>query len=78
MEPRSFNRGDGMNQLAPPVWLVWLQWSHGRLTVVTGTCRGGPLRREELQWSHGRLTVVTQKRELFRDAETGFNGATVV
>ncbi len=34
MEPRSFNRGDGGLDLEG-VSVYRLQWSHGRLTVVT-------------------------------------------
>ncbi len=34
MEPRSFNRGDCAHLTVQQV-LNWLQWSHGRLTVVT-------------------------------------------
>ncbi len=60
MEPRSFNRGDGPAQGDLGSGQVSLQWSHGRLTVVTRRrwwwCRP---RSPWLQWSHGRLTVVT-------------------
>ncbi len=60
MEPRSFNRGDESGQV-DMIEQEMLQWSHGRLTVVTAS----PLNRGGsgmclLQWSHGRLTVVTK------------------
>ncbi len=78
MEPRSFNRGDG-----PParryLAMTSLQWSHGRLTVVTryrSFMRPGCL---SLQWSHGRLTVVTSHSEPYHRLRLSrFNGATVV
>jgi len=63
MEPRSFNRGDSQNPLentdnAP----FGLQWSHGRLTVVTLLKPTSADVGAGLQWSHGRLTVVTGLR----------------
>ena len=36
MEPRSFNRGDGIESALDNTTKLKLQWSHGRLTVVTG------------------------------------------
>ncbi len=36
-----------------------LQWSHGRLTVVTPFLGWISAQISRLQWSHGRLTVVT-------------------
>ncbi len=36
MEPRSFNRGDVVMSFSPSIRQFKLQWSHGRLTVVTG------------------------------------------
>ncbi len=55
-----------------------LQWSHGRLTVVTRSDALAQLRKELLQWSHGRLTVVTHQGAECHTARSGFNGATVV
>ncbi len=58
MEPRSFNRGD-VSQNREITNDYELQWSHGRLTVVTRLIFASYIRYDELQWSHGRLTVVT-------------------
>ncbi len=58
MEPRSFNRGDHGGE-AVQRDQVWLQWSHGRLTVVTQWVGRADVPGRLLQWSHGRLTVVT-------------------
>ncbi len=58
MEPRSFNRGDGLPCKYPYRYGL-LQWSHGRLTVVTVMTRKTYHMVSLLQWSHGRLTVVT-------------------
>ncbi len=35
MEPRSFNRGDVLRISVTSLLVEQLQWSHGRLTVVT-------------------------------------------
>ncbi len=59
--------------------VLLLQWSHGRLTVVTPGTEEDEMDGYGLQWSHGRLTVVTgqyRNGELIRGH--GFNGATVV
>ena len=58
MEPRSFNRGDTVGK-TPLRALLKLQWSHGRLTVVTSSSICSFFIIVPLQWSHGRLTVVT-------------------
>ncbi len=42
-----------------------LQWSHGRLTVVTTTTTATIAAAAMLQWSHGRLTVVTHLEKGF-------------
>ncbi len=55
-----------------------LQWSHGRLTVVTPIISKYQMKLGLLQWSHGRLTVVTERRYLDHHLPIGFNGATVV
>ncbi len=59
MEPRSFNRGDGRYYYNADTNEELLQWSHGRLTVVTTSIRMTSSILPKLQWSHGRLTVVT-------------------
>ncbi len=45
-----------------PSAMAMLQWSHGRLTVVTPNEAQSYNVDFTLQWSHGRLTVVTQVR----------------
>jgi len=79
MEPRSFNRGDDGSGKTLLATHIALQWSHGRLTVVTLTPRWPSLRLYGLQWSHGRLTVVTVMTFSHVIMEhLSFNGATVV
>ncbi len=61
MGPRSDNRGYA--GYGPVVTYndgdVWLQWVHGRITVVMDDGDGLAERwRRELQWVHGRITVV--------------------
>ncbi len=60
MEPRSFNRGDCQRFFPKMPAFSLLQWSHGRLTVVTLDGLHDMDLSNTLQWSHGRLTVVTQ------------------
>jgi len=55
-----------------------LQWSHGRLTVVTLSISELAVYEGWLQWSHGRLTVVTLKDSASAYGDGRFNGATVV
>ncbi len=70
MGPRSDNRGyyaDGSRAPRPR----WLQWVHGRITVVTRNFLAAARIGQGLQWVHGRITVVTRNRCPVRDAIRG-------
>jgi len=58
MEPRSFDHGN-MVLVNGMLEDIWLQWSHGLLTMETHRVRVIGCRLARLQWSHGLLTMET-------------------
>ncbi len=78
MEPRSFDRGDGVTSEAGELATSVLQWSRGLLTAETRRPSLEPCGRASLQWSRGLLTAETRIVEASMTLDvSGFNGAAV-